>query len=416
MPQEPASEDEVEGLDEEFVYHLSHGSDLLARGDAEEARRSLQRAAHLRPKDGKVLGLLGQACYRMGQFDAAAEAYGRLVDDNPTEVAARVNLGLAQLKARRYPEAVKQFGIALDLNPDHKKAMGYLGLAHFEAGDLRSARDWFDRAGSHMMVARCDEVLATGGHSATPAPVAEPEDVPVPEPEPIREPEPHVEEVPANGLGAFAARRTVRLSGESFAVDGRVLSVAVKGEMLARLEGLFAVRGSLTLKPEMKRFRGKPTDRPFGDGAARVHRAVGEGTLHYRTGGSVFTSVDLAGDAGYFREEAVFALDDAVVFENGRVPSKHSRDLNLVHLRGGGRFLLRTAAEPVALEVTRTDPLRVPVDSLVGWTGAVTPRIVLLAGDPGGEAGAEWAVVELTGEGRALIDPDGSAAAWTGAS
>jgi uncharacterized protein (AIM24 family) len=185
--------------------------------------------------------------------------------------------------------------------------------------------------------------------------------------------------------------------------------------MLARLDGLFAVQGDLSLKPEMKRFRGKQTDRPFGEGSARVHRATGEGALLYRATGSVFTAVDLAGEAGYFREEAVFALEEPVVFENGRVPSKHSRDLNLVHLRGSGRFLLRTAGEPVALEIIQSAPLRVPVDSLVGWTGAVTPRIVMLAGDGEKGDGAEegWAVVELSGDGRALIDPDVSAAEWS---
>ena len=403
-------DEEVEGLDEEFLYHLSRGSDLLARGDAEEARQSLQRAAQLRPKDGKVLGLLGQACYRMGRFDAAAEAYGRLVDDNPTEVGARVNLGLANLKARRFADAIKQFSIALDLNPDHKKAMGYLGLAHFESGEIKSARDSFERAGSLMMVARCDEVLAASASGATP-PAATPsvDDVPAPDPEPIPSVTP-ASEAEANGLGAFAAKRTVRIPGDCFAVEGRVLSVAVKGEMLARLDGLFAVRGTLALKPEMKRFRGKPTDRPFGEGGGRVHRAVGEGALLFRTRGAVFTAVDLAGEAGYFREEAVFALEETVVFENGRVPSKHSRDLNLMHLRGRGRFLLRTAAEPVALEVNRAMPLRIPMAALVGWTGALTPRVALLSGEEetkGDEASDARAVVELTGDGRTLIDPDG---------
>src|SRR5512141_2455132 len=57
-------EDEVEGLDEEFLYHLSRGSDLLAKGEAEAAKASLERAAQLRPRDSKVLGLLGQAAYR----------------------------------------------------------------------------------------------------------------------------------------------------------------------------------------------------------------------------------------------------------------------------------------------------------------------------------------------------------------
>ncbi len=152
--------DEVEGLDEEFLFHLNRGSELLTRGDLEPARASLERALELRPKDAKALGLLGQACYRLSRFDDAARCWQRLVDDNPVEPAARVNLGLASLKAKRYADAVKQLEIALDLNPDHRKAMGYLGLAYLESGNVEAARGWFERAGSEQMVARCDALLA----------------------------------------------------------------------------------------------------------------------------------------------------------------------------------------------------------------------------------------------------------------
>ena len=162
MATSPGSEEEVEGLDEEFLHHLARGSDLLTRGNLADAIHSLQRAAQLRPKDVKVAGLLGQACYRDGRYEEAAAAYGRLVEQSPTEVAARVNFGLANLKAGRLDDAVKQFTIVLDLNPDHKKAMGYLGLARLESGDARGAREWFEKAGMSMMVARCDELLAGG--------------------------------------------------------------------------------------------------------------------------------------------------------------------------------------------------------------------------------------------------------------
>jgi hypothetical protein len=45
------SGDEVEGIDEEFLFHLNRGSELLVRGEAEPARASLERALELRPKD-----------------------------------------------------------------------------------------------------------------------------------------------------------------------------------------------------------------------------------------------------------------------------------------------------------------------------------------------------------------------------
>src|SRR5512142_2891449 len=168
--------DDVEGLDEEFLYHLNRGADLLAQGELEPARAALTRARQLRPRDPKALGLLGQSLYKLGRFEDATEVYGKLVDESPVEAAARVNLGLANLKARRHAQAVRQLEIALDLNPDHRKAMGYLGLAWLEQGHVARAREWFERAGSDPMVARCDELLALerGAAAAEPMPQVEP--------------------------------------------------------------------------------------------------------------------------------------------------------------------------------------------------------------------------------------------------
>jgi thioredoxin-like negative regulator of GroEL/uncharacterized protein (AIM24 family) len=409
-----AGGDEVEGLDEEFVFHLNRGADLLARGEAEPASAALERALALRSKDAKVLGLLGQAFYRLGRFDDATIAWQRLVDDNPVEPAARVNLGLAFLKGKHYPEATKQLEIALDLNPDHKKAMGYLGLALLEAGDAKRAREWFRRAGSDQMVARCEELLQGALRAAPPGaeptvPAAEPvvaaqPEAPPPAPEPIHIPAPARTaaprpSAPEAGLAAFAAARLVRPpAGELFAVTSGVLAVTVKGEVRVRLDGLVATRGKVQVAPEQKRFRGRPTEKPFGDGARRMHRARGDGLLLYRAGGRRFTALDLGPDAVYLREEVVFGFEEAIAFENGRVTSM-TCELDLVHLRGRGRFLLATGGEPVALEVAGDAPLRVPLEALVGWVGALTPRIVpLLDGGPD-------VAVELAGEGRVLCDP-----------
>jgi uncharacterized protein (AIM24 family) len=395
-----AGGDEVDGIDEEFLFHLNRGSEALGRGDAEGARVPLERALDLRPKDAKALGLLGQAYYRLGRYDEAGQVWQRLVDDNPVEAGARVNLGLARLKAKRYPDAVKQLEIALDLNPEHKKAMGYLGLALLEAGETKRAREWFRKAGSDQMVARCDEIL-TG---RTPRTAPPPPQEAAPAPEPISTPPPGAvtawrpPTAAQPGLAAWAAERLLAPdTADTFAWVNDVLTVTVRGELLVRTDGLFASRGKLAFQGEMKRFRGRATEKPFGEGAARMHRVSGEGVLLYRATGRRFTALDLAGEAGYFREEVVFGLEEPVVFENGRVPSQRA-DLNLVHLRGRGRFLLATRAEPVAVDVVADAPLRVPLSALVGWVGSLTPRIV---DDDGGGPTS----VELAGDGRVLADP-----------
>jgi uncharacterized protein (AIM24 family) len=132
-----------------------------------------------------------------------------------------------------------------------------------------------------------------------------------------------------------------------------------------------------------------------------MHRATGDGVLLFRPEGRRFTALDLGIDAAYLREEVVFGFEEGIAFENGRVPSSSAAELNLVHLRGRGRFLLATRGEPVAVDVSADAPLRVPLDTLVGWIGALTPRVGSL--EEAAQAGVIG--VELTGEGRVLVDP-----------
>jgi len=425
------TQDEIEGQDEEFLFHLGRGAELLSAGEAGPARASLARALELRPRDSKALGLLGQADYRLGRYDEAADAYGRLVNENPVEAAARVNLGLANLKAKRYPEAVRQLEVALDLNPAHKKAMGYLGLAFLETGEFARAREWFERAGTEQMVARCDELIALSRPETmpeaqpeeTPAPAALPAAVSsVPGPPqvvaPVMVAPPYAEspfaEAPAPAIAAatpsLAALAEARLvhpaAVETFAVARGLLTVAVRGEVLVRGRGLAAVRGAVRVVPEVKRFRGKATDKPFGEGADRMLRASGEGALLFRAGTRRLGAVDLGGESGYFREEVVFGFEDQLAFENGRVTSRIGADLNLVHLRGRGRLLLSTAGEIVALPASADAPVRVPLAVLAGWTGGLTPRVTPLheGGDPADPSTP--LAVDLTGEGRVLLDPE----------
>jgi uncharacterized protein (AIM24 family) len=200
--------------------------------------------------------------------------------------------------------------------------------------------------------------------------------------------------------------------GEVFSVVGGALSVAVRGEVRVRLDGLFATQGRVSMTPEMKRFRGRAIDKPFGEGPTRIHRVNGDGVLLYRTLGRRFSALDLGPDAAYLREEVLFGFEDGVAFENGRVPSSISAELNLVHLRGRGRFLLATTGEPVSVDVAPQAPLKVPLAALVGWIGALTPRVCALLDDPGEPL---VVAVELAGEGRVLADPSAGIGAALGA-
>jgi len=179
-------------------------------------------------------------------------------------------------------------------------------------------------------------------------------------------------------------------------------SIAVAGEVLTRLDGLVAIQGQLAFQPEMKRFRGRATDKPFGDGGSRMVRARGRGVLHLEPAERrTLLAVDLGEDSAYFRDEYLFAFEEPVMFENGRVPSDIAPDLDLVHLRGQGRVLLSLPGPLRSVAVRPDEAVTVPLTHLVGWQGNLTPRVVPLLKSPSGEA--LRAAVELGGEGFALI-------------
>lgn len=200
---------------------------------------------------------------------------------------------------------------------------------------------------------------------------------------------------PAVALGGANAEQpfTVGLGG---------LAARVQGELLTRLEGLVAFAGQLLFQPEMKRFRGRMTDKPFGEGFARMVRATGHGTLFIEPGEKrTFQAIDLGDESAYFRDECVFAFEEPVMFENGRVPSDVAPDLDLVHLRGNGKVLLNLAGPLRSVPVTLEDPATVPLTHLVGWQGNLTPKVISLL--QGAEGEILKTAVELTGEGFALL-------------
>jgi hypothetical protein len=208
-------------------------------------------------------------------------------------------------------------------------------------------------------------------------------------------------------LASYTSQRRLEVPAaeSSFAIGTSELVIQVRGEMLTRLDGLVASWGMASVRSELKRFRGKATDKPFGDGARRMLRVSGEGRYVIARDGRCFTPLELGDEPAYFREEVLFAFEESLVFENGRVPSKLGGDLHLVHLRGRGRLLLVSRGEPRAVEVRKGEPLRIPMDQLVGWHGPlIQPRVVPIVE----EAPELGIALELSGEGRALVDaPDG---------
>jgi tetratricopeptide (TPR) repeat protein len=436
---------------DEVASRAQVAADLMSDGKLPEARVELELALAGQPKNQRLQSMLALACFKLGALERASELYQLLVRENPVEPTLRVNLGLVYLKLGSVGDAVRELQTSVDLAPEHKKAQNYLGLALAQAGDLEAARAAFVAAGSTSMVEKMNAALAERAALAPPEPAALPslaeqafveiegEDegvtelpplptptdplplatvtsMPPPVPRPVSSgngPLPatlSVDSAP-HGLGgavpgAFLSdlAQALRLAPAQttlFQVNQNMVGIRVQGEILTRLQNLVAVAGQVTFAPEMKRFRGRATDKPFGVGSRRFVRATGQGLIWAGTHDRLLLPLDLGESSAYFAEEAVFAFEEALTFENGRLPGKNVPDVNLIHLRGRGKVLLSLSGPLRSVEVSASSPCAVAVDHLVGWLGSLTPRIVFTMAEADGESAR--IAVELAGEGFAFL-------------
>lgn len=413
-------------VDTDFVHHLVRGSELLQGGDAATARTLLERAIKLQPRHERGQNLLALTYFKLGLFDRAEELYRGLVAEHPQDATLRMNLGLVQLKLSRPDDAVLAFRAALEIDPAHRKSQNYLGLTYLQRRDYARAKEWFEKAGNAAMSARASQFAAhaplqqvgeTGAAmldgaevtftpaEATLAPGKGPwvtgkgGGAPTPS-----DADTAAADAGAPDLVAFTAQQRIEpIRAAPFAVTPTLVAIDVSKELFARFDGLVATFGAFDCRPAFKKFRGRLTDKPFGEANRRMMHLSGTGRLWIAPQERRFVAIEIGDEQAYFREEALFAFEESLLFENGRVPSKFSGDLQLVHLRGRGRALLVSRFRVRSVDIVKDEPVRVPLERLLGWHGNVAPRIVALAEDAGPDA-APLAAVELTGDGRVLLD------------
>jgi uncharacterized protein (AIM24 family) len=401
------------GLDEDFLYHVRRGTELLAAGKNEEARDELERAAHLRPGNLKAHNLLGLTLFKLGLFDRAIETYERLIQESPKDATLRINLGLVHLKAGQTGEAVAQLETAVDLVPDRPKALNYLGLAYAQARELDKAKRVFERSGNTAMVRRMAAALRGDAEASELDPVSGSDLAPM-----GLEMNNDTVERRAMKSSTNAGEATTTMGNQRFGpneplgltdlvretryepagtgpmeIDDIALTLHVEGELRARLPHLLWIRGELIREGETKRFRGRTTEQPFGEGDDLVFHLRGSGVVALSPAGSVFTTVGLRDDAVYLVESSILAFETSLAYENGRLPGGSFADLALIHLRGKGKALIRSSGPIRSLVVEEGEPVQIPVETLVGWLGNLTPAL---------SGTGQSCFVSLEGEGWAL--------------
>ena len=143
------------GKDGKFVFeHSSHGRDFkdVVGGKAkvvaglmteDEYRKSVtpvESAKKSREEsEAERLISLGHTLLKRGMPDKAAERFGKAVEIDPKNAAARVAYGESLVASKKYDDALVQFAKAKELAPTSKDAQLGMGTVHLEKGEVDKA-------------------------------------------------------------------------------------------------------------------------------------------------------------------------------------------------------------------------------------------------------------------------------------
>lgn len=434
--------------DEDFLYHLSRGSELLIEDRVGEAKDELERALGFQPQDTKGQDLLAGVYFRLGVYPRAIELWSALVERHD-DVALRVNLGLALLKTAQPDLALQHLARALSKEPQHERAWRYVGLAEWRVGNLDRAREAFLRGGQASMARRMEELL----ESSRPAPV----DAAAPGGDGQRardaaavralasdaieqlgaaEPGLTVEPSTAREAGAEGARprrptsqwRIVEQGVEAMSppivlgarpatvgptlavvlrernllddgaatlriVPGGSLCLRTDAAVIGRKSGLRAARGQVPVEPVARPARGGEGGATLGESDAMVRWAGPVVALFAPPSGEHFMVLRLEGEVIFLVERHVFAFEETLGYETA--PLVGEVGPHVIQLRGRGAVAVRLERPWAALPVDEGHEAQVQRAALLGWLGRIFPSPA--TNDP------EGAVVRLRGEGTLLL-------------
>lgn len=145
-----------------FRKHVAAGKEAYEAGRLEDAARDLEEAYLLRPRDPKILNLLGLLYFKQERFEKAEEVYRKLAAHSPEAHTLHFNLGLIYLKLSRLDDAESAFLKSLELAPDNPKISFYLGSIYEKQRRFQDAIFQYRHAGANVLVRRVEDRLQPG--------------------------------------------------------------------------------------------------------------------------------------------------------------------------------------------------------------------------------------------------------------
>jgi hypothetical protein len=423
-----------------FLAHFNKGKELYDARRLDEAERELEEAYLLRPRDPKVLNLLGLVYFKQEKLEKAEEVYRKLVAESPEAHTLYYNLGLISFKLGRLDDAESAFLKALDLAKDKAKINFYLGSIYERMHRFKDAIYQYRQAGANIMVRRMEDKLAqTAAPPSSPAPAvkksrddtaeflaeflsktsapepssSEEGDTTPPMPAPVFDGAKTLRPLSPALLAEDAPQKALLTETARFRLQSEATSETTPPPVARarRPEVASAQEREQTLPPPGA--PGRPSTDVFRllennlmeiDFAGKVF--IKQGTIYSYSGNLTFwvkerrpdgapALVIITGTGKVIltdkeREVTFMQVQDETVYvepnhllacEEGLTPryvslGEPSGGLEVLALEGRGMLALSVASRPLTIAVTPGLPVSVPAHSVITWTGDVTPRVV----------------------------------------
>jgi uncharacterized protein (AIM24 family) len=419
-----------------FLTHFNKGKDFYDGRRFEEAERELEEAYLLRPRDARVLNLLGLIYFKQEKLDKAEEVYRKLVAESPDAHTLHYNLGLIAFKLNRMEDAESSFRKALELTRDHPKINFYLGSIYERLNRYKDAIYQYRQAGANLMVRRVEGKMA-GGPSSPGAPPPSPSSPPRPRKTktddtaefPQAEVHEQIRRIASDEALARADQGALGLPGKTvepvsaslFAESSPRVVTSDTARFRAREDTLppgtkrppeivaYAREGEVAVPeaPEKTARRSPEIFRFLENNLMEVDFAgkvfIKKGTIYSYTGDLTFwvkeerpsgkpPLVTITGTGRVIltdrdREITFMQVHDETVFvepghllacEEGLTPRyvPLGEGLEVLALEGRGMVALSVASKPLPLPVSRGLPVFVPAASVITWSGDLVHQLV----------------------------------------
>jgi uncharacterized protein (AIM24 family) len=434
-----------------FLTHFNKGKQLYETKSYEEAERQLEEAYLLRPRDQKVLNLLGLVYFKQEKYEKAEEVYRKLAAESPEAHTLFYNLGLINFKLNRLQEAEQAFLKALELSQGSPKINFYLGSIYERLHRFQDAIYHYRQAGANIMVRRVEDKIAAGGPAKTSKPPGKrPNDTAefkakdvqnsmkrlADEQLLVREkvlqpvsPSIMAEGAPITGAETARLRLTDTLPPNTmpgtarfsdlmgFPAGGEVLperalpikrperfrflennlmEIDFSGKVFIKQGTLYSYSGNLTFWVKERRLAGSPS----------LVIITGTGKVILTDKDRAITFMHVEDDAVYVEPHHLLACEETLTPKYVPLQEGPSGTIEFVALEGRGMVALSVASKPITLTVTPELPVSVPSASLISWSGSLRPEVVadrqlceLML-----PAGTDGCLVRLAGAGRLLLE------------